>query len=301
MSTPAANALIEQFCQQHTLPNHYKSMAEHYFLPLAEDLANHCDNANSSLFIGINGSQGSGKSTLAAFLSAALEQQFHKHVCILSIDDFYHTRDTRQQLAQQIHPLLQTRGVPGTHDIELLEQTLNKLRQPNPQTVNIPRFNKATDDRHEPANWDTIETPIDIIILEGWCVGASPQTTSALKTPCNSLEKEEDSEGVWRNYVNQTIKNALGPIFSTIDYMVMLKAPSFDCVFKWRQLQEEKLKQSLPEDADQSGVMDDNALLRFIQHYQRITEHMLITLPSQADITFTLNPEHDVTARINNG
>jgi len=296
-----ANHLLEQFCQQQSLPVRYRTLAERYFLPLADELAQARKANTKTRFIGINGSQGSGKSTLAALLSSLLTELHGLRVCNLSIDDFYHTRTSRSELADTHHRLLQTRGVPGTHDIALLQQTLDALLNGQKQSVDIPRFNKATDDRHEKNHWDTTSTPVDIVFLEGWCVGVEAQTPHDLIKPCNDLEKNEDPKGAWREYVNAAIEHSLKPIFAQFDTLIMLKAPSFDCVFEWRRTQEEKLQQSLPKGADQSGVMNDEALLRFIQHYQRLTEHMLATLPSQADIIFTLNQQHDVSDRINNG
>ena len=305
MNTPKANAaaieMLDRFCQHEALPESYKQLAERYFLPLAGELAEKSEQTSKPLFIGINGSQGSGKSTLAALLCGVLTGLYNKSTCNLSIDDFYHTRATRSALAKDIHPLLQTRGVPGTHDTSLLEQTLKHLANPEASAVAIPRFNKATDDRHTLIHWDTAKTPVDIIFLEGWCVGVSAQDEHALATPCNTLESNEDTDGAWRNYVNKAIDESLTPIFKRFDQLIMLKAPSFDCVFEWRRTQEEKLRERLAEGADQSGIMDDAALKRFIQHYQRLTEHMLATLPSQADIIFTLNEQHDVADRINNG
>ena len=300
MNTTKAKHLIEQFCQQHALPASYQTLAAEYFLPLADELANKSQRSSGPLLIGINGSQGSGKSTLAALLAKCLESLHGLSVCNLSIDDFYHTREKRTELAQNIHPLLKTRGVPGTHDIDLLKQTLSSLSS-GQIPVSIPRFNKATDDRHTQAQWDTIDTTVDIIFLEGWCVGVSAQSAQALIKPCNELEQQEDADGQWRAFVNTSINQSLAPIFKQFDTLIMLKAPSFDCVFEWRQTQEEKLRQSLSAEADQSGVMDDQALLRFIQHYQRLTEHMLEVLPTQADIIFALNTQHDVYKRINNG
>jgi len=300
MITSKAKQLIEQFCQQQALPASYQTLATQYFLPLANELAHNSLSASSPLLIGINGSQGSGKSTLAALLATLLEELHGRRICNLSIDDFYHSRQKRAELAQNIHPLLQTRGVPGTHDIDLLEQTLSSLMA-GEYPLRIPRFNKAIDDRHQHSQWDTIETPVDIIFLEGWCVGVSAQSPEALIEPCNELEQQKDTDGQWRAFVNNSIHQSLTPIFERFDTLIMLKAPSFDCVFEWRQTQEEKLRQSLAEEGEQSGLMDDQALRFFIQHYQRLTEHMLEDLPSKADIIFALNPQHTVYKRINNG
>ena len=291
---------INDFCQQQNLPGYYPNLATQYFLPLADELAHSCKPNSRPLLIGINGSQGSGKSTLAALLSQLLTQIHGLRVCNLSIDDFYHTQMTRRHLAEEIHPLLAIRGVPGTHDTVLLQQTLNKLSRFGHDQVCIPRFNKAIDDRHPIEQQETIQPPVDIILLEGWCVGVTPQEVSELIEPCNALEANEDIDGSWRQFVNEAIRETLLPIFHGFDHLIMLKAPSFDCVFAWRKIQEDKLRQSLPPEADPSSLMDAAALARFIQHYQRLTEHMLAQLPNQADIVFHLSESHEITARQNN-
>ena len=95
------------------------------YLPMASWLA--ARQQNSPLVVGINGAQGSGKSTLTKILSMLLSQGFDKNVVSISIDDLYLTRAERQQLAEDIHPLFLTRGVPGTHDVELGKSILMQL------------------------------------------------------------------------------------------------------------------------------------------------------------------------------
>src|SRR6187402_352808 len=79
--------------------------------------------ASSPFILGISGLQGSGKSTLAASLIEAAKERGWSAVS-LSLDDVYLTRAEREALGRQVHPLLRTRGVPGTHDLTLLASTL---------------------------------------------------------------------------------------------------------------------------------------------------------------------------------
>ncbi len=297
--------LINNFCTQEKLPDTYKLIAEKYFIPLAYEILESEKNqtSNKPFMIGINGSQGSGKSTLALFINTILTKIFNKRVANLSIDDFYQTKSERQQMATNIHPLLQTRGVPGTHDINLLNTTLSELSSDEGKAF-IPRFDKSTDDRHPESEWDEIQAPVDIIILEGWCVGVRSQSAEQLSKPINALEQQEDKQGIWRNYINQLISKDYSPLFKRLDTLIMLKAPSFDCVYQWRQKQEDKLRdkmqgsnKKIPD--DQSGIMNHLQLQRFIQHYERLTINMLETLPNHADIVFNLSADHRITNRLN--
>jgi D-glycerate 3-kinase len=213
----------------------------------------------------------------------------------LSIDDFYLTRADREMLARTVHPLLATRGVPGTHDVDLALKTIASLREPG--RVAIPRFNKAIDDRVPQEQWPVIQAPVDVIVLEGWCLAVPAQQEGALLQPINTLEAKEDPEGHWRRHVNAQIETAYSRLYSMIDYLIMLKAPDFAKVFEWRQNQEDKLAASTGAAAG-SRVMTPEQLHRFIQHYERITRHGLETLPRKADVVFELTDEQTIKGRL---
>ena len=299
--TEAQQLLLTHFCRTQQLPTGYQAMAIEYFLPLAQALAqaSHNNHSGKPLIIGINGCQGSGKSTLAGLLEQLLNKYHKLSAANLSIDDFYHTKARRQGLASDIHPLFITRGVPGTHDIDLLQHTIAALSVPHSteSSIAIPRFDKARDDRLATELWDNIKPPVDIIILEGWCVGIQ-EVNNRLSSPVNKLEENEDSEGIWRNTIYTHVEQNYAPLFQQISTLIMLKAPHFDCVYQWRKKQEEKLEQRLGTQSS-SAIMTTEALERFIQHYQRLTEDMLLSLPIVADIVFELNTRHQITRRLN--
>lgn len=278
---------IEQFLAQHRLPEAYAQAAQTWFIPLADTLASHHRGASRPILVGINGSQGSGKSTLAAFLSFYLETQHSLKVATLSIDDFYLSQSARQQLAARVHPLLATRGVPGTHNIRLALDLVNDLK--HDKRVSLPRFNKATDNPLPVSAQPDFQGPADIIIFEGWCWGAEPQPEESLKLPVNLLEEKEDPDGRWRRFVNEQLKGDYQSLFALADYTIMLKAPSFEHVFRWRCEQEHKLAASGVKNA--TAIMTDAQIARFIQHYQRITESCLATLGFRSDYVFRLD-EH---------
>lgn len=244
------------------------------------------------LIVGMNGAQGAGKSTMARLLACILEQVYGRSTLECSIDDFYLQRKTRENLAKTVHPLFLTRGVPGTHDLPLIRKTLNALiRAKSGQTVLIPRFNKALDDRCPGSEWRRYEGRPDIIILEGWCVGSIAEPESRLQTPVNVLEASEDPQGIWRKTVNDALKNGYTDLFSRLDLLIFLAIPDFSNVFEWRSLQEQKLV-ATSHAAKQARVLDSKALQRFIQHYERLTRWNLEMLPRKADLTLEVNASH---------
>ncbi|MCK5480405.1 MAG: kinase [Gammaproteobacteria bacterium] len=294
MNAPDRQQALKKMLARHGLPDAYLETAHHWFDPLAKQLAGqYRKQAGRPLLIGINGSQGSGKSTLSEYLRLTLQWDWNLRAVVLSLDDVYHTKSRRALLARQIHPLLATRGVPGTHDMELAEATLQKLLQPGAAAeVRIPRFDKATDDRKPESEWDTLITPVDVVILEGWCLGIPPQQEADLLQPVNELEAREDPQGIWRRYVNQAIECDYLPLYRQVQQWLMLRAPSFDCVFNWRMEQENKLVPT----ANSQGVMDAGQVARFIQHFQRLTEHGLQVLPPLVHHLFQLDSRREITA-----
>jgi len=191
--------------------------------------------------------------------------------------------------------MLITRGVPGTHDIALLLEKLNSLYAQQPgQSVCLPRFNKALDDRYSESNWKRINGRVDAIILEGWCVAAPVQDPAQLKDPINIFEAQEDSDRNWREFVNSQLAGRYQSVFNQIQFLIMLKAPSYEQVFEWRKLQEEKLRKISSLDA--SALMNEEQLERFIQHYERLTRHSLKFLPEKSDVLLELDTNHHVAS-----
>ncbi len=284
---------IRREVASHQLPDDFMRTVFDAYLPVANEIARRQQHKETPLMVSFNGAQGSGKSTITAFLCLLLKSEFQLSVCDVSIDDFYLTRAQRQDLAQQIHPLLKTRGVPGTHDIPLAKKTLSKLlNRQNANEVLIPIFNKAADDRHDRSQWKKSSQLFDVVLFEGWCNHAPVETDQQrLAQAINDLELEHDPQAVWRTYVNCALEYYHKELFSMADMLVFLSIPSFEKVFEWRSLQEQKLAASSNY---QSKIMDEKALKHFIQHYERITRRCLEQLPSQADIVIKLKHDHSV-------
>lgn len=282
----------EQFLQRYHLPPSYLASAQYWFDPLAESIVVHQESASRPFLVAINGSQGSGKSTLSAYLEMVITTRYNLRTVTLSLDDFYHTRAQRLALSEEVHPLLLTRGVPGTHDMTMLGDVLGGLLgRDGSCSVAVPRFDKATDDRI--AKSEMVSGPVDIVLLEGWCLGARPQPVEELVEPLNPLELNEDIHGVWRNYVNTILARDFLPLYKKIDYWVMLQAPGFDCVYEWRREQEAKLAKDTGGKAAKR-IMSDAQLARFIQYYERLTGVCLRDLPGRVDQLYVLDEERRV-------
>ncbi|MDR0780477.1 MAG: hypothetical protein LBF16_07245 [Pseudomonadales bacterium] len=219
------DAALEDFIAHEGLPASYRDTVRQWFLPLAEQVLRQVAQRRRTLIVGVSGCQGSGKSTLAGVLVLLLKHLLGLRCIALSLDDFYLTHAQRQSLGATVHPLLATRGVPGTHDVELALRTLRALREGG--EVRIPRFDKALDDRVPSAQWLCVLAPLDVVVLEGWCLGIGPEEAAALQTPLNALEAQEDAQGVWRRYVNAQLQGPYAVLYALVEFLVLLQAPDF--------------------------------------------------------------------------
>lgn len=241
--------------------------------------------ARRPFVLGIAGAQGSGKSTLAAALARRLEGQGLR-AAVLSLDDLYLDRAARAALAARVHPLLATRGVPGTHDVAAGLALIDALGRGEP--VLLPRFDKARDEPFADHRGQPLAAA-DVLVLEGWCLGARPQAEANLAEPVNALEREHDPDGTWRRWINARLAD-YQPLFARIDLLVLLAAPGFDAVAGWRIEQEHALRGTCLERGEPvDGVMSDAQVRSFVAHYQRLTEHLLREGPGYADLTIRLD------------
>lgn len=285
--------MLSDFIKQHKLPEQFRDTVAEHYKPLADRIVSQFKKNNKAYFVGINGCQGSGKSTLTDFIAEYLTVEYQLNVVVMSLDDFYLSSEKRHQLARVIHPLLATRGVPGTHDINTLEHVLTQLTEQN-LDFSIPKFNKATDEPFPENQWPLINQPVDIVLLEGWCWGVEPQTDEQLKTPINELELQHDKTGEWRNYVNQQLKVAYQPLYKKMDFWLALQAPSFDCVYQWRLEQEQKLQERNIGLAN-SKIMSPAEVLNFTQYFQRLSVQGCNTISHTADAIFYLDYTRQIT------
>ena len=259
-----------------------------FYLPLSKWIYSVYQKDKKTKIIGLSGGQGVGKSTITSILKLIFKKKYGLDLCVFSIDDFYKTKAERIKMSKKIHPLFATRGVPGTHDIKLLNKVIQKLKKKKFKSVLIPKFDKSTDDRFKKIKWQKIKKIPDIILLEGWCVGAIQQKKSELLRPINIIEKKLDKRLIWRNKVNNLLKNEYKKLFNKIDKLVYLKAPDFNQIFKWRLLQEQKLKLT----SKSKKTMSKTKIKEFIMFYERITKHMMKNFSKISDLTVFLDKNH---------
>jgi len=239
--------------------------------------------------IAISGGQGAGKSTFAQAIRQAREL-LGRNAVVCSIDDFYLTKAQRKRLGQTVHPLLETRGVPGTHDVRLALDTLDALRRGETK-VSLPRFDKGLDDRVPSDRWPVFDKIADTVVLEGWCLGATPVEPADLLQPINRLEEREDAHGVWRRYVNESMHQYL-EMWEKVDFWIFLAVPDMAAVRRWRKQQELSLAEQLR--------MTPEAIDRFVDHYERLTRQLLKTMRVRADWVVDLAADHTIATVVNN-
>ena len=294
---------IDALIKHEQLPLSYVETVRKTILPLADHILECRARLGRPVIIGIHGAQGTGKSTLTLFLRDILSRHRHCPTASFSLDDLYLTRAERQSLAHTVHPLFQTRGVPGTHDVALGLQVIDRLvHAGHGDHTAIPAFDKAMDDRIPRSHWPVFQGPAEVVLFEGWCVGARPERDeAALQAPVNRLEAEEDPGGHWRRYVNDCLDAGYRSLFDQLDSLVMLKAPAMASVLEWRRLQEHKLaeRQKIAPEQGEGGagahplrIMSDAEVARFIQHYERVTRTCLAEMPGRANVLIEVAEDH---------
>ena len=259
-----------------------------FYLPLSKWIYSTYKKDNKIKIIGLSGGQGAGKSTITKILKFILKLRYGLELCILSIDDFYKTKAERLKMSKKIHPLFLTRGVPGTHDTSLINKTFIKLKKKKFRTVFIPKFDKSIDDRVKKPKWMKVKKQPNIIIFEGWCIGARNQKNNFLKKPINVIESKYDPDLRWRKKVNNYLRTNYKKIFSKIDKFIYLKAPNFSYIFQWRLKQEQKLKLT----SKNKMTMSRSEVRKFIMFYERITRQMMKDFSKISDLTVFLDKNH---------
>ncbi len=259
-----------------------------FYLPISKMIKEEYIKKKKTKVIGLSGGQGTGKSTISNILKIILKEAYNLETVIFSIDDFYKTLKERKKMARKISDLFLTRGVPGTHDTKLLFQCIKRLKLNKFKKIDIPKFDKSVDDRLQKNKWLKVRKKPNIVIFEGWCVGAIAQKNKDLNSPINKLENNKDNKRIWRQKVNVELKKDYKKIFSLIDKLIFLKVPSFKYVFKWRLLQEKKLKIT----SKGNKTMNEKQIGNFVMYYERVTKHMLKTLPKKADAIISIDKRH---------
>ena len=275
------NTFIQENLKKLTNKNFSKKYISQFIIPIINKINNSKDNK----FI-IAGSQGAGKSTLAKIFKLVLENAYKKKVMLLSIDDYYLSKNKRNKLSKNIHPLLITRGVPGTHDIVALKNDIINFQKKKFPII-TPRFNKLKDNISSKKN---IIKNAEILLLEGWCCGSPSINKKYLFQNINRLETIFDKNKKWRQYYNSQLKKDYKKVFSLFDQQIYIQPPSFSYILKWRYNQEKNnaLK------SRNKDFMNKKDLQKFIQHYEKLTKWMMKTMPAKADILIKIDSNQKI-------
>jgi D-glycerate 3-kinase len=203
---------------------------------------------------------------------------------VISLDDYYLSRTERGRLSRSEHRLFAQRGVPGTHDFELLMTHLQAVLDPNHADIHLPVFDKYSDQRLRDRR--TVKAGFNpaIVFVEGWVAGVPPQPGHQLLSAVNELESSQDSDGEWRHRVNAHLYDYFNTLDPLINQRWHFKAPDWNSVVQWRWQQEQnghqKLLSSVSEVAD------------FLDHFQRLCQHMDNTCSQWANSIIELDTDH---------
>mgnify|MGYP001303539002 FL=1 len=275
-----------------------EKMIKSFLIPISFWIANKVEK-KKPFILGLSGGQGSGKTTISSIISIILSKYFKLNVFKISIDDFYKTRKKRLELSKKVHPLLMVRGVPGTHDINIMLDFFKRIKEKKFKSIKLPRFNKATDDRYNKKLWYSVKRRPDVIIFEGWCVGAKAEQNYSLKTPINSLEKLKDQKQIWRRFVNKQLKSKYKKLYDQLNCLLFIKAKNFSLLRQWRIKQEKKLSLKSKR-SNKLKIMSDKEIINFMQTYQRITQNMFKSVPKYASIILNLNSNQQIKSVVYN-
>ena len=275
-----------------------EKMIKSFLIPISFWIAKKVEK-KKPFILGISGGQGSGKTTISSIISIILNKYFKLNVFKISIDDFYKTRKKRLELSKKVHPLLMVRGVPGTHDINIMLDFFKRIKEKKFKSIKLPRFNKATDDRYNKKLWYSVKRRPDVIIFEGWCVGAKAEQNYSLKTAINSLEKLKDQKQIWRRFVNKQLKSKYKKLYDQLNCLLFIKAKNFSLLRQWRIKQEKKLSLKSKR-SNKLKIMSDKEIINFMQTYQRITQNMFKSVPKYASIILNLNSNQQIKSVVYN-
>jgi D-glycerate 3-kinase len=271
-------------------------MIKSFLIPLCFWISKKADKKRP-YFVGLAGGQGTGKTTSSSLIKIILTKYFKLKVFKISIDDFYKTRNERISLSKKVHPMLLTRGVPGTHDIDMMLKFFKKVKSKKFKRLKLPTFNKAIDDRFNKKRWYDLKEKPDVIIFEGWCVGAKAEKNNTLNKTINLMEKNKDKKKIWRKYVNQQLKSKYKNLYSQLNCLIYLRAKNFNLLQKWRLKQERKLLLSSKKNS-KLKIMNKEDVLSFMQTYQRVTQNMFKNMPKYASIILNLNSNHQIKTAV---
>lgn len=258
------------------------------WIPLAMELAARQQALGRPLIQGILGGQGTGKTTMGRMLTLILNQLGDRTLS-LSIDDLYKTYEERQKL-READPRLIWRGPPGTHDVDLGLQVLDRLRQQSAEPIAVPRFDKSAcqgaGDRTDPE----LVKAADIILFEGWFVGVRPVEADIWANAPAPILTESDRQFARDN--NQRLREYL-PLWERLDSLIVLYPVDYRLSLAWRKQAEHEMMAS-----GKSG-MSDAEIEKFVRYFwQALHPELfidpLVKNPDLVDLVIEINRDRSL-------
>lgn len=229
--------------------------------------------ASHPLIVGLSGPQGSGKSFLAANLAEQLSSiyPYLKFVQFL-MDDLYLTHEAQNAVSREEpdNLMVQGRGLPGTHDLEMAVAVFEKLYKGQP--VKIPLYDKSAysgeGDRFPEDKWTNVAGKVDVVLFEGWFNGFLYQDPDVIRLRWLGADSSTSVLPKHKLFQVEEMNTRLleyGRIWGYFDYFVYLKA-SIDNVYQWRTEQEHALI------AAYGSGMSDKEVRAFVDRYMPLYE-----------------------------
>ncbi|KAF1332038.1 hypothetical protein FI667_g3716, partial [Globisporangium splendens] len=244
--------------------------ATHARVPPSGSSSTNAKTAPPCVCIGVSCVQGGGKTTLTNYL----EEMFAftgKRCAVLSLDDVYLERTKQLELAaaNPENPLLQYRGNPGTQDVKFLMDFVHECKTSEDE-IRVPRFDKSLFDgrgnRAPLSDWPKVQGPLDVLLIEGWCMGFQALESSA------SLSANLQP-------VNEALRE-FGQLYNELDGLLVIKVSNLDWVYKWREEPEAKLRAANKPALSQDQVRD--FVDRFMPAYRTYLSALYATPDAKA-------------------
>ena len=255
-----------------------------FWLPLAINLATLRTERKRPIVQGILGGQGTGKTTLAQALSLLLAELGFPTIA-LSIDDLYKTHAEREQLKTE-DPRLIRRGPPGTHDIAVGLEVLDRVKSQQ-FPVSVPRFEKSLragdGDRIEPIKVEQAE----IVLFEGWCVGVEPVDPAKFEQAPAPILTEADRQ--FARDCNTKLHDYL-PLWERCDRIAVLNPVDYHLSQQWRlQAEHDAIAQG-------KAGMSDADIAAFVEYFWKALHPELFIAPlvERSHLVVCIEADHSV-------